>query len=84
LTGLFIAVTLFFVVRFFWQLISIMRIHRHSEKRIVSRFNVSQLKKRIMMMNKSKSPTLALAKYRLMLPLIFFVGCGKQCVCGTK
>ncbi|KUK76958.1 MAG: hypothetical protein XD92_0983 [Proteiniphilum acetatigenes] len=36
------------------------------------------------MMNKSKSPTLALAKYRLMLPLIFFVGCGKQCVCGTK
>jgi len=187
LTGLFIAVTLFFVVRFVWQLISIMRIYLHSEKRmmagitfyqlkndmtpfsfftlifihtekhaateieqillhehthvrqwhsadimliellflfswwnpfvwlmkremamnleyladngvlregidsreyqfhllrltyhetavqIVNNFNVSQLKKRIMMMNKTKSPTLALAKYLLMLPLIFLL-----------
>jgi len=40
---------------------------------IVNNFNVSQLKKRIMMMNKSKSPTLSLAKYLLMLPLIFLL-----------
>jgi TonB family protein len=187
LNGLYLSVTLFFVVRFFWQLISIMRIHRHSEKRmragiafyqlkndmtpfsffklifihtekhaeteieqillhefthvrqwhsvdmmliellllfswwnpfiwlmkremamnleyladngvlregidsreyqfhllrltyhetavqIVNNFNVSQLKKRIMMMNKTKSPTLSLVKYLLMLPLIFLL-----------
>jgi len=187
LTGLFIAVTLFFLVRFVWQLISIMRIYLHSEKsvmagitfyqlkndmtpfsfftlifihtekhaeteieqillhehthvrqwhsvdimliellflfswwnpfvwlmkremamnleyladngvlregidsreyqfhllrltyhetavQIVNNFNVSQLKKRIMMMNKTKSPTLLLAKYLLMLPLIFLL-----------
>ena len=187
LTGLFVAVTLFFVLRFFWQLISIMRIRLHSEKRmisgiavyrlkndmtpfsffklifihtethseteieqillhehthvrqwhsvdimliellflfswwnpfvwlmkremamnleyladngvlregidsreyqfhllrltyhetavqIVNNFNVSQLKQRIMMMNKTKSPTLTLAKYLLMLPLIFLL-----------
>ena len=40
---------------------------------IVNNFNVSQLKKRIMMMNKSKSPTLSLVKYLLMLPLIFLL-----------
>lgn len=40
---------------------------------IVNNFNVSQLKKRIMMMNKTKSPTLSLAKYLLMLPLIFLL-----------
>lgn len=36
---------------------------------IVNNFNVSQLKNRIMMMNKSKSPAKKLAKYLLLLPL---------------
>lgn len=38
---------------------------------IVNNFNVSQLKQRIMMMNKAKSPTLTLAKYFLIIPLFF-------------
>ncbi|MDR2816838.1 MAG: M56 family metallopeptidase, partial [Proteiniphilum sp.] len=38
---------------------------------IVNNFNVSQLKQRIMMMNKTKSPALKLVKYVLMLPLFF-------------
>ena len=37
---------------------------------IVNNFNVSQLKQRIMMMNKTRSSRLKLAKYLLMLPLI--------------
>ena len=37
---------------------------------IVNNFNVSQLKQRIMMMNKTKSPTLKLAKYLAVLPLL--------------
>lgn len=36
---------------------------------IVNNFNVSQLKQRIMMMNKSKSPTRKLAKYLAILPV---------------
>ena len=40
---------------------------------IVNNFNVSQLKQRIMMMNKSKSPTRKLAKYLMMFPLIFLL-----------
>jgi|LFRM01.1.fsa_nt_gb TonB family protein len=38
---------------------------------IVNNFNVSQLKQRIMMMNKTKSSSLKLAKYLLMLPMFF-------------
>ncbi|HBG41049.1 MAG TPA: M56 family peptidase [Porphyromonadaceae bacterium] len=38
---------------------------------IVNNFNVSQLKQRIMMMNKTKSPARKLAKYFLVLPLAF-------------
>jgi TonB family protein len=40
---------------------------------IVNNFNVSQLKQRIMMMNKTRSSTLKLAKYLMMLPLIFLL-----------
>ena len=40
---------------------------------IVNNFNVSQLKQRIMMMNKTRSSTLKLAKYLLMLPLVFLL-----------
>ena len=38
---------------------------------IANNFNVSQLKQRIMMMNKTKSPALRAAKYLLALPLLF-------------
>ncbi len=38
---------------------------------IANNFNVSQLKQRIMMMNKTKSPALRVAKYLLALPLLF-------------
>lgn len=40
---------------------------------IVNNFNVSQLKQRIMMMNKTKSSTFSLAKYLLMLPMFFIL-----------
>ena len=40
---------------------------------IVNNFNVSQLKQRIMMMNKTRSSTLKLAKYLLILPLVFLL-----------
>ena len=40
---------------------------------IVNNFNVSQLKQRIMMMNKTKSSSLKLAKYLLMLPMFFIL-----------
>jgi TonB family protein len=40
---------------------------------IVNNFNVSQLKRRIMMMNKTKSPAFTLAKYFLVVPLLFFL-----------
>jgi len=40
---------------------------------IVNNFNVSQLKQRIMMMNKKKSTTPVLAKYLLILPLVFML-----------
>ncbi|NCB25576.1 MAG: M56 family peptidase, partial [Bacteroidia bacterium] len=40
---------------------------------IVNNFNVSQLKQRIMMMNKTKSSTLQLAKYLLILPLVLLL-----------
>ena len=38
---------------------------------IANNFNVSQLKQRIMMMNKTKSPALRVAKYLIALPLLF-------------
>jgi TonB family protein len=40
---------------------------------IVNNFNVSQLKQRIMMMNKTRSSTLQLAKYLLILPVLFLL-----------
>ena len=40
---------------------------------IVNNFNVSQLKQRIMMMNKTKSPVQKLAKYVLIFPLMFLL-----------
>lgn len=44
--------------------------YHESAVHIVNNFNVSQLKKRIMMMNKTKSPVQKLAKYVAILPLI--------------
>ena len=40
---------------------------------IVNNFNVSQLKQRIMMMNKNKSPKQQLAKYLIVLPLFILL-----------
>ncbi len=40
---------------------------------IANNFNVSQLKQRIMMMNKTKSPALRVAKYLIALPLLFLL-----------
>lgn len=51
---------------------------------IVNNFNVSQLKQRIMMMNKTKSPTLKLAKYLLILPLAFLLVLANSCVNQDK
>ena len=51
---------------------------------IVNNFNVSQLKQRIMMMNKTKSPTLKLAKYLLILPLAFLLVFANSCVNRDK
>ena len=48
---------------------------------IVNNFNVSQLKQRIMMMNKNKSPKRKLAKYLMMLPvaaLLMMTNCVKE------
>lgn len=39
----------------------------------INNFNVSHLKKRIIMMNKKRSPILAMAKYILILPLVLFL-----------
>lgn len=51
---------------------------------IVNNFNVSQLKQRIMMMNKTKSPTLKLMKYLLILPLAFILILANSCVNQDK
>lgn len=51
---------------------------------IVNNFNVSQLKQRIMMMNKTKSPTLKLVKYLLILPLAFILILANSCVNQDK
>lgn len=51
---------------------------------IVNNFNVSQLKKRIMMMNKTKSPTRKWAKYILILPLAFLMITVNSCINKEK
>jgi len=50
---------------------------------IVNNFNVSQLKNRIMMMNKSKSPTKMATKYLILLPLVFFLVTVNSCTNKT-
>ena len=47
---------------------------------IVNNFNVSQLKQRIMMMNKAKSPALKVAKYLLILPLALLLIFANSCI----
>lgn len=51
---------------------------------IVNNFNVSQLKQRIMMMNKTRSSTLKLAKYLLMLPVFFILIAVNSSYAGEK
>ena len=51
---------------------------------IVNNFNVSQLKQRIMMMNKTKSSSLKLTKYLLMLPLFFILIAANSMFAGEK
>ena len=51
---------------------------------IVNNFNVSQLKQRIMMMNKTKSPARKLAKYLLILPLTFALITANSCTSKDK
>ena len=47
---------------------------------IVNNFNVSPLKKRIMMMNKTKSSSLKLVKYLLIVPLTFLLITFNSCI----
>ncbi len=51
---------------------------------IVNNFNVSQLKQRIMMMNKAKSPTQKSAKYLIAIPLALFLMAFNSCINGEK
>ncbi len=51
---------------------------------IVNNFNVSQLKQRIMMMNKTRSSTLKLAKYLLVLPLFFVLIAANSVYAGDE
>ena len=51
---------------------------------LVNNFNMSQLKQRIMMMNKTKSPTMKLVKYLLILPLAFLLIVANSCVNRDK
>ena len=51
---------------------------------IVNNFNVSQLKQRIMMMNKTRSSTLKLAKYLLMLPMFFVLIAANSAYAGVN
>ena len=51
---------------------------------IVNNFNVSQLKQRIMMMNKTKSSSLKLAKYLLMLPMFFVLIAANSVYAGVN
>ena len=52
--------------------------------RIATNFNVSQLKKRIIMMNKTKTPMLELVKYALILPLAFTLITANSCMSNSK
>lgn len=47
--------------------------YQESDIQIINNFNVSQLKQRIMMMNKSKSPSFTVVKYILIVPLFFLI-----------
>ena len=51
---------------------------------IVNNFNVSQLKQRIMMMNKTRTSSLKLAKYLLMLPLFLILIAANSSYAGEK
>ena len=51
---------------------------------IVNNFNVSQLKQRIMMMNKTKSPARKLAKYMLIIPMSLALVVANSCTGKDK
>jgi TonB family protein len=51
---------------------------------IVNNFNVSQLKQRIMMMNKTRSSSLKLAKYLTILPIFFILIAANSSYAGEK
>ncbi|MDD2799053.1 MAG: TonB family protein [Bacteroidales bacterium] len=44
--------------------------HQSAAANLINNFNVSELKKRIIMMNKKKSSSLGLTKYALLIPLV--------------
>ena len=50
---------------------------------IVNNFNVSQLKQRVMMMNKTKSPASRVVKYLVVLPFFFLLIRRTACMVGT-
>ena len=58
--------------------------YRETAVQIVNNFNVSQLKQRIMMMNKSKSPTQKLARYLSVLPLALLLITLNSCLNKEK
>lgn len=58
--------------------------YQEAAMQLVNNFNMSQLKQRIMMMNKTKSPTLELAKYLLIFPLAFLLVFANSCVNRDK
>src|SRR5690554_13560 len=58
--------------------------YHETADQIVNNFNVSQLKQRIMMMNKTRSSTLKLAKYLLMLPVFFILIAVNSSYAGEK
>ena len=58
--------------------------YQETAMQLVNNFNMSQLKQRIMMMNKTKSPTLKLAKYLLIFPLSFLLVFANSCVNRDK
>lgn len=58
--------------------------YQGTASQIVNNFNMSQLKQRIMMMNKTKSPVLKLAKYLLIIPLSFLLIAANSCVNRDK
>ncbi|MEA5129914.1 MAG: M56 family metallopeptidase [Proteiniphilum sp.] len=58
--------------------------YQETAMQLVNNFNMSQLKQRIMMMNKTKSPTLKLVKYLLIFPLAFLLVFANSCVNRDK